>query len=144
MTGADAPRHRVLLVREWDQQVGGSGCCGRLNTASVEALCDDAPSPYAGAREDMQRVGYIYRTLSDLLDPAEVEVTVVDPRNTVWLLPAIWRDGRRRGLSVSSRLRQLNRGTAPCAVVCDGLVVARDVPQEQAVEAVQADLGGRT
>lgn len=144
MTAPVAPRHRVLLVREWDQQVGGSGCCGRLNTSSVEALHDNAASPYAGAREDMQRVGEIYRALRDRLDPATVEVTVVDPRNTMWLLPAIWRDGRRRGLSVSSRLRQLNRGTAPCAVVCDGLVVASDAPQEQAVEAVQADLESRS
>ena len=144
MAAQVAPRHRVLLVREWDQQVGGSGCCGRLNTSAVEALHDNAPSPYAGARDDMQRVGEIYRTLRDRLDPATVEVTVVDPRNTVWLLPAIWCDGRRRGLSVSSRLRQLNRGTAPCAVVCDGLVVASDVPQEQAVQAVLADLDGRT
>ncbi len=143
MTAPGTPRHRVLLVREWDQQVGGSGCCGRLNTSSVEALYDNAPSPYAGAREDMQRVGEIYRTLRDRLDPTEVEVTVVDPRNTVWLLPAIWGDGRRRGLSVPSRLRQMNRGTAPCAVVCDGLVVASDLPHEQAVEAVEADLARR-
>lgn len=143
MTAPGTPPHRVLLVREWDQQVGGSGCCGRLNTSSVEALCDNAPSPYAGAREDMQRVGAIYRTLRERLDPAEVEVTVVDPRNTVWLLPTIWGDGRRRGLSVRSRLRQMNRGTAPCAVVCDGLVVASDVPEEQAVEAVEADLARR-
>ena len=135
------PRHRVLLVREWDQQVGGSGCCGRLNTSSVESLCDDAPSPYAVARQDMERMGEIYTALSHRLDPDDVEITVVDPRNTVWLLPAIWRDGRRRGLPVLTRLRQMSRGTAPCAVVCDGLVVASDVPREQAVDAVQADLG---
>jgi len=97
MTAPGNPRHRVLLVREWDQQVGGSGCCGRLNTSSVEALCDNATSPYARVREDMERVGEIYRALRERLDPAEVELTVVDPRNTVWLLPAIRRDRRKRG-----------------------------------------------
>lgn len=140
MTSTGKPRHRVLLVREWDQQVGGSGCCGRLNTSSVEALCASAPSPYAGVREDMRRVGEIYGALRELLDPADVELTVVDPRNTVWLLPAIWRDGRRRGLPVLTRLRQMHRGTGPCAVVCDGLVVASDAPPGEAVQAVQADL----
>lgn len=144
MTATKRTRHRVLLVREWDQQVGGSGCCGRLNTASVDALCENAESPYAHAREDMERVGGIYSALCERLDPAEVELTVVDPRNTVWLLPAIWLDGRRRGLPVLSRLRQLARGTAPCAVVCDGLVVARDVAPGQAVDAVEADLSART
>lgn len=135
--------HRVLLVREWDQQVGGSGCCGRLDSASVDAVCETADSPYAHAREDMERVGAIYIALGDRLDPEEVELTVVDPRNTFWLLPAIWRDGRRRGLSALSRLRQMARGTAPCAVVCDGMVVARDVGPEQAVAAVEADLSAR-
>jgi hypothetical protein len=43
-------------------------------------------------------------------------------------------------LPVLSRLRQMSLGTAPCAIVCDGLVVASDVPRAQAVEAVQADL----
>lgn len=143
MTATTSPRHRVLLVREWDQQVGGSGCCGRLNSASVEALCDNADSPYAGSRADMERVGEIYGILRERWDPDDVELTVVDPRNTIWLLPAIWRDGRRRGLSVLSRLKQLNRGTAPCAVVCDGLVVASDVTPEQAVAAVDADLASR-
>jgi hypothetical protein len=63
----------------------------------VEALCDNAPSPYAGARENIQRVGESYSALRECLDPAEVELTVVDPRNTVWLLPAIRRDRRKRG-----------------------------------------------
>jgi len=45
----------------------------------------------------MQRVGESYSALRKRLDPAEVELTVVDPRNTVWLLPAIRRDRRKRG-----------------------------------------------
>jgi hypothetical protein len=137
------PRHRVLLVREWDQQVGGSGCCGRLNSSSVEALCVTADSPYARSRADMEAMGRVYTALRDRFDPDEVELTVVDPRNSVWLLPAIWRDGRRRGLPVRSRLRQLSRGTAPCTVVCDGLVVAQDATAERAVAAVENDISAR-
>jgi hypothetical protein len=137
------PGHRVLLVREWDQQVGGSGCCGRLNSSSVEALCDIADSPYARSRVDMEAMGRIYTALRERFTPDEVEVTVVDPRNSVWLLPAIWRDGRRRGLPAMARLRQLSRGTAPCTVICDGLAVAQDATPEQAVAAVETDLSSR-
>ena len=143
VTATTSPRHRVLLVREWDQQVGGSGCCGRLNSASVEALCENADSPYARSRADMEAMGGVYTALRDRFDAEEVELTVVDPRNSAWLLPAVWRDGRRRGLPVMSRLRQLSRATAPCAVVCDGLVVARDATPEHAVAAVEADISGR-
>lgn len=144
MTASPRPRHRVLLVRQWDQQVGGSGCCGRLDSASVEAVCRAAESPFAGARPDMERVGQIYTALRARYDPAEVDVTVVDPRNTVWLLPAVWRDGKRRGLSVLSRLRQLSRATAPCSVVCDGLTLVSDVAPAAAVAAVEVDISCRT
>jgi hypothetical protein len=143
VNGTVRTRHRVLLVREWDQQVGGSGCCGRLNGAAVGALCANADSPYARSRADMETVGRIYTALRDRFDADRVELTVVDPRNSIWLLPAIWRDGRRRGLPVTSRPRQLSRGTAPCTVVCDGLVVAQDATPEQAVAAVEADIFSR-
>ncbi len=45
-------------------------------------------------------MGESYSALRERLDPAEVELTVVDPRNTVWLLPAIRRDRRKRELPV--------------------------------------------
>ena len=28
--------HRIILVREWDAQVTGSGCCGKLGGANDE------------------------------------------------------------------------------------------------------------
>lgn len=137
------PQHRVLLVREWDQQVGGSGCCGRLNSAAVGSLCEGAETPYARSRVDMEAMGRVYTALRERFDAEQVELIVVDPRNSAWLLPAIWRDGRRRGLPVRSRLRQVSRGTAPCTVVCDGLAVARNATPEQAVAAVDADISSR-
>lgn len=57
--------------------------------------------------------------------------------------PATSGASRARVGPVVSRLRHLNRGTAPCAVVCDGLVVASDVTPEQAVAAMDADLASR-
>lgn len=138
-----APRHRVVLVREWDEQMSGSGCCGRLGSETVDVLSESAPDPYARSRGDMERMGAVYRALRDRFGADEVELTVVDPRNTVWLLPTIWRDARRRGLSVPVTLRQLNAATAACALVCDGLVLATDATPEQAVSAVHSDLAGR-
>lgn len=108
----------------------------------MESLQSTAENPYACAREDMELVGQIYTALRQEFRPDELDVTVVDPRNTVWLLPAIWRDGARRGLPVLSRLRQMSRATAPCTVVCDGLVVASDTAPAEAVSAVKADLAG--
>lgn len=138
-----SPPHRVLLVREWDQQASGSGCCGRLNTATVEALSPLAESPYARTRVDMERVGQVYCALRQRFADEDFDITVVDPRNAIWLIPAVWRDARRRGLSVLSTLRQLHRGTAPCALICDGLVLTKDATPERAVAVVEADVSGR-
>lgn len=135
--------HRVMLVRQWDQQLGGSGCCGRLDGEALGTLGRNAEDPYAHCRGDMQRVGAVYRALRERFPEDEVELVVVDPRNTAWVLPAVWRDARRRGLSVRAALRQCNAATAACALVCDGLVLTRDAEPHQAVAAVEADIAGR-
>ncbi|PRX43411.1 hypothetical protein B0I33_11529 [Prauserella shujinwangii] len=136
-------RHRVLLVREWDQQMGGSGCCGRLSADAVGALHDTGDDPYAHARPEMERMGAVYRALRERFGPEEVELTVVDPRNTAWVLPAVWRDARRRGLSLRESVRQLNAATAACTVVCDGVALVSDPDPATAVAAVAADLAAR-
>jgi hypothetical protein len=143
-TVSGTERHRVLLVRQWDQQVGGSGCCGRFSSVAAESLCTTGEDPYAYARADMEAMGSVYRALRHRYSDDDVELTVVDPRNTAWLLPAIWRDARRRGLSRRDALRQLHRGTGPRTVICDGLVVATEpATPEEAVQAVVADLARR-
>lgn len=132
-----------MLVREWDRQMGGSGCCGRLGSDVLgEGRAGD--DPYAHARADMTRMGAVYRALRERFSPEDVEIEVADPRNTAWLLPAVWRDARRRGLPMGATFRQVNAATAACALVCDGMVLLRDPTPEQAVAAVAADLESRS
>ncbi len=137
------PLHRVVLVRQWDQQMGGSGCCGRLDSEALGTLGGNGEDPYAHCRSDMERVGAVYRALRERYTEDELELVVVDPRNTAWVLPAIWRDARRRGLSIPAALRQCNAATSACALVCDGLVLVRDAEPAQALAAVEADLARR-
>lgn len=137
-------RHRVMLVRQWDQQVGGSGCCGRLDADAVRSVNPEQENPFAYCRADMERTGLVYAALRERFTDGEVELVVVDPRNTVWLLPAVWRDARGRGLSVRATLRQVNAATSPCALVCDGLVLGTDTAPGTAVAAVETDLASRT
>jgi hypothetical protein len=133
-------KHRVILVREWDGQMSGSGCCGRLG-----GVCDDVgeEATYRHVRVDMEIMGSLYRALREDLDPENVEISVVDPRNNVWLLPTLWRDGRARGLPVREILRQMRDASSQGAVVVDGLVVSHGgVPDvEEAHAKVLAELG---
>jgi hypothetical protein len=137
------PRHRVLLVREWDDQTSGSGCCGRLDGLHSE-LGDTAA--WAHNRCHMESMGAVYRALRASLPPGDVDLTVVDPRNMVWLLPAIWRDARRSGMAAGHAWRQLVRGTTANAIVVDGKVLfAGQVPApEEAVAAIRTELADRT
>lgn len=137
-------RHRLLLVREWDEQASGSGCCGRLGSETVGTLTGNTggEAPYARTRADMEGFGAVYRALRARYHENELEMTVVDPRNAVWLAPTIWFDARNRGLSRRAAMRQVLGGTASRALVCDGVVLhAGDVPDpEEAVTAVEHDL----
>lgn len=135
-----SPAHRVLLVRPWDQQMSGSGCCGRLGGAGNEL--GDADD-FAPQRSDMESMGVVYRALRGAL-PADVEMTVVDPRNAVWLVPRLLRDGWARGLRGRGLLREVQRGTSTTAVVVDGRAVAWGVlpPCDEVVDRVLVELNG--
>lgn len=111
--------HRVLLVREWDAQMSSSGCCGRLGGVNNELGEIDT---YAHVREDMEAMGGVYRALRSEWSADEVDITVVDPRNMIWLAPIVWRDARRRGLARARAWREVRR-LSRNSVVVDGQVV---------------------
>ncbi|BBL80963.1 hypothetical protein RxyAA322_28170 [Rubrobacter xylanophilus] len=133
----DRTRHRVILVREWDAQVTGSGCCGRLGGQNHE-LGD--PETFAANRCEMEAMGEVYRALRAEFE--DLQITVVDPRNAVWLIPAIVRDARRRGLSALETWRQVRSGVSYNAVIFDGKVLfsGRIPAAADAVAAVRSEL----
>ncbi len=133
-------RHRVILVREWDVQMGSSGCCGRLGGLDSE-LC--APSEVnQRARQNMETMGAVYRALLAEFGDERLDLTVIDPRNTAAIVPMVYRDARRRGMTRRTALRQVGAGTSTGAVVVDGKVVtSRGVPDPaEALDAVRAEL----
>ncbi|HEX6255113.1 MAG TPA: hypothetical protein VFZ70_04820 [Euzebyales bacterium] len=136
---ADGPQHRILLVREWDSQTSGSGCCGRLGGED----CDVGhPDTFAHSRSLMEAMGAVYRALRAELPRRTVDITVVDPRNMVWLVPSILRDGRRRGMGPGELWRQLTGGVRNGAIVVDGRALfAHDYENtDDAVDAVLREL----
>lgn len=111
-----------MLVREWDQQTTGSGCCGRLEGGDSEIA--DA-SDFVHCRRDMEAMGEVYRALRAELP--QIEVEVVDPRNLTFLMPAMLGDARRAGASWREAFHELRRGCGQGAIVVDGRVVSSGV-----------------
>lgn len=134
--------HRILLVREWDAQTAASGCCGRLGSAHSEL--GEAVS-YAHNRREMERMGEVYRALKGELFDEEVEISVVDPRNQVWLIPNVLKDARKSGMGFGDAIAQLRRGISYNSVILDGKTLFHGyVPSpEEAVAAVREELGVR-
>ena len=134
-------RHRIILVCEWGAQVTGSGCCGRLGGANDELGDGEA---FRKNRTEMEAMGMVYRALHEALVDEDVELTIVDPRNMVWLVPALVRDAWRRGLSLRETWKSIRGGVSYNSVVLDGKVLFRgQVPSpDEAVSAVRDELEG--
>ena len=132
-------RHRIILVREWDAQLAASGCCGRLGGENSEL--GDAGT-FAANRSEMEAMGEVYRALRAELFDEDAEITVVDPRNMVWLVPTLLKDARRRGLSLIEVWSQLRRGVSYTSIIVDGktLFNGRIPKVEDAVAAVKKEL----
>jgi hypothetical protein len=131
--------HRIILVREWDAQVAASGCCGRLGRENTELGNTET---FAANRREMEAMGEVYRALRTELFDEAAEITVVDPRNMVWLVPTILKDARRRGFGLKEVWAQLRRGVSYNAIIVDGKVLfsGRIPPPEDAVTAVKKEL----
>lgn len=123
-------RSSILLIREWEGQTSGSGCCGRLE-GDLPFCQTDSFAPER--RAVMERMGPLYRELRErFADAAEIEV--VDPRN-VSLFFLLIRDFWRYRVGLGQALRTLARIPIQ-AVVVNGRIVARgEWPDAEAVAA---------
>ncbi|MER7457926.1 hypothetical protein [Micromonospora sp. NPDC126480] len=114
-------RHRVLLVRPWDTARAGSGCCTGATEICAEGWHED---PAVARRRAGQRpLGEVYLAVRAGLPP-EVEVEIVDPHNTLFLLPAMLRDGRRHRRPWRALLRDLARAPGYAAIIVNGRVLS--------------------
>ncbi|WP_129710865.1 hypothetical protein [Haloactinopolyspora alba] len=122
--------HRILLVGPWRAGTAGGGCC----TASPEdiGIVPHEHPPHDPGRDDAggddgPGPAAVVRALRASVGP-EVDVQLVDPRNTVYLVPTVFRDARAGGASAARALATAARATTPWTLVADGVVVSRAVP----------------
>jgi hypothetical protein len=110
----------VILVREWEQQMSSSGCCGRIEG---DVLGHGEQRVFAERREIMERMGPVYRAVRTRFGDA-VELLVVDPRNQIVLVPRLVRDAIRYRVGWRQVLGTL-RGLSTVTVIVNGRLFAR-------------------
>jgi hypothetical protein len=96
--------HHLILIREIDQQMSGSGCCGRIEGDATQWGQDECV--FVERRERMMRVGEVYRAVRHTFGD-EVQISIVDPRNFVSLIPLVVRDAFRFHVPALTALRAM-------------------------------------
>jgi len=120
MESMTRPLPSLILVREWEQQMSSSGCCGRLEG---DLLDWGGERCFPERRALMEGAGTLYRAARRAFGE-EVEIRVVDPRNMVSLLPILLRDFRRHRVPLRQALRTL-AGLGVNSVVVNGRLLSR-------------------
>ena len=119
----------IILIREWEAQMSGSGCCGRLQ-GDVLSIGDRRVFPER--RRVMEAMGPLYRAIRQRYGDS-IDLLVVDPRNWVSLMTRLVRDFVRSRVPLGEIWRTL-RGISTVTVVLNGRIVARgDWPKPEIV-----------
>jgi hypothetical protein len=122
--------HHLILVREIDEQMSGSGCCGRIE--GTIAAWDPSGRVFPERREKMTAVGTIYRAVREEFGD-RVEITVVDPRNQVSLVPLLVRDAFRYRVPLRAVLRSLTSASLSTGILDGRLLFERRIPEPDEV-----------
>lgn len=109
-------RPSIILIRETDAQLTGSGCCGKLegdNTKFSNSFV------FAERREIKETMGDILQTLTKRFSNS-IEISVVDPRNMLYLYPKILKDVVRYRPSVKFALKAIFMMITVPSIVING------------------------
>lgn len=121
----------MIIVREWEQQLTGSGCCGKLE-GDFLGCGEDAV--FRERRALMERMGPVYRAVRERFGE-EVDLQVIDPRNAGLMLMLL-RDFRAFRVGVRVALATLF-GLPKQGIVVNGRLVDRsEYPDPERIAAV--------
>lgn len=114
------PKPRIILIRENAETLTCSNCAGTLE--GIDAFGTRPVSDYEPIRSLMVRMGQLYRALRSEFGH-RVEIEVVDPRNVLYLLPALTLDYRRFRPPLGSFLNTLFFGVGPASIIVNATAI---------------------
>lgn len=116
-------RPSVILIREWEEQISGSGCCGRLGG---DFLTRQGEPAFRERRACMEAMAPLSRTLRERFGDA-IELQVLDPRNPA-LLFLLLRDFWAFRVGLVEALKTIGRLPVQAVVVNGRLVSGGEWP----------------
>lgn len=129
-------RPHVILIREWEQQLTGSGCCGKLEGDLI--ACPEGRI-FTDRRAAMERMGAVYQAIRSRFGDT-VEMDVVDPRNAS-LIFLLLRDFRAFGVGFGDALSTLFRIPKQAVVVNGRIADLTESPDPRRIgDVVEAEM----
>lgn len=119
----DHRERQIILVGPWRSDNHAGGCCS-ADTNSLALPNHDHPAEPSHPDAERLAAGRALGALRDQLGPA-ADVQLVDPRNTFYLLPTVYRAARSAGLNRTSACAEAVKATTPWSLIIDGRVVSR-------------------
>ncbi|MFQ5822998.1 MAG: hypothetical protein ACE5JB_02985 [bacterium] len=120
----------IILIRETDAQMTGSGCCGKLEGDNTK-FCGNPV--FAETRKIKEDMGEILQALNEHFGDA-VEITVVDPRNQLYLYPKILKDIWKYRPSFKSALKGIFMMISVPSIIINGeICYNRTLPKVQEI-----------
>ncbi len=115
---------RVLFIRETDQQMTGSNCCGKLEG---ENACQKGESLFPESRSIMELTGVLYRAVRERFRN-DVDVQIIDPRNHLYLVPRLVRDAFRYRVPPAEALKTIFTFSLPSIIINGRLAYSGKLP----------------
>ena len=112
-------RPSVILIREWEEQLSGSGCCGKVEG---DFLTREGEPTFRERRACMEEMAPLSRTLRETFGDA-IELQVLDPRNPA-LVFLLLRDFWAFRVGLVEALKTIGRIPIQ-AVVVNGQLISR-------------------
>ena len=112
-------RPSVILIREWEEQLSGSGCCGKVGG---DFLAREGEPAFRERRACMEAMAPLSRTLRETFGDA-IELQVVDPRNA-FLFFILLRDFWAFRVGIVEAVKTAGRLPVQ-AVVVNGRLISR-------------------
>ncbi len=106
----------IILVRETDAQLTGSGCCGKLEGDNAKFSNSFV---FAETRQIKETMGDVLQSLTKRFSDS-IEISVVDPRNFLYLYPKILKDVLVFRPSLKSTLKAIFMMIAVPSIVING------------------------
>ena len=111
----------LILIRETPEQLTGSGCCGKLEGDTV---WQGGNCVFEDSRKGQEIMGDLYMKIKEEIGVDHLDITYVDPRNQLYLIPKLLGDVLKFRPPLRDALKTMFMVFPVPAVILNGRIIS--------------------